>query len=56
MAEAEPAMENIACEDVEEVRAKRSTHKAGTDGSLGLRVGDGAGPHLAADMAVGAAH
>ena len=58
MVEAAPTMENIAGEDdgVEEVRAKLSTHEAGTDGSLGVRGGDGAGPHLAAGIAVWAAH
>jgi hypothetical protein len=33
------------------VKIKLSTHKAGVDSSAGVRVGDGAGPHLAADLA-----
>ena len=41
---------------MEGVRVKLSTHKAGTDGSLGVQVGDGAGPHLMEDLAVWAAH
>lgn len=56
VAQAGPAMRGVACEDVEGVRVKLSTHKAGTDSSLGVQVGDGAGPHLMEDLAVWAAH
>ena len=51
VATAGPAMKGMDLERVLGVNIKLSTHKAGVDSSAGVRVGDGAGPHLAADMA-----
>jgi hypothetical protein len=51
VATAGPAMKGMDMERVLGAKIKLSTHKAGVDSSAGVRVGDGAGPHLAADMA-----
>lgn len=49
--EAGPAMAGVRVDDVVSVTVKLSTHKAGVDGSSGVRVGGGAGPHFVKDLA-----
>lgn len=51
VATAGPAMKGVDLGRVLGVKIKLSTHKAGVDSSAGVRVGDGAGPHLARDLA-----